>query len=196
MKIGMILECSPKGPDAKIYPYLAQKFCPALEIEEPETLINKANVMNDAPLVAQTLLESGCDYVFIIWDRMPKWGGSGNCADHSAQVTKGLDALKVDRGRIVLCCIKDMLESWMLGDGSAITKYFQSYTTHPLPAFPDYKSAVEQSKPEEKLSRYNGRYNKFSDNLKIVELIADFNKIAARNDSFKHFKESIEAICP
>jgi hypothetical protein len=196
MKIGFILECSPKGPDADIYPYLAAKFCDKLTIAKPETLVNKKNVMNDGPRVAKTLLESGCDYVFVIWDRLPPWGGTGNCDEHIAELHAGLAALGVDIHRVFCCCIKDMLESWMIGDGKIITSYFQKFTNHKLEIFPDYKSSVEQSKPEEKLSRYNKRYNKFTDNFEIVKTMTDFKKIAQRNESFKFFKESVEAICP
>ncbi len=32
MKVGFILECSKDGPDAVIYPYLANKFCSVLEM--------------------------------------------------------------------------------------------------------------------------------------------------------------------
>jgi len=195
MRIGFILECSPKGPDADIYPHLAKKFCPSADIHSPITLVNKANVMSEGPIVAKTLFEEGCDYVFIIWDRMPKWNGTGKCTDHIASIEAGLDALKINKSRIILCCIKDMLESWMLGDGAAITQYFQNLTTHPIPNFPDYKSEIDQSKPEEKLSRYNSKYNKYTDNFKIVKLIDDFEKIAKRNESFGHFKRSVERIC-
>ena len=42
MKVGFVLECSPKGPDADIYPYLAGEiFCPKVEVAKPETLVNK-----------------------------------------------------------------------------------------------------------------------------------------------------------
>ena len=196
MRIGFILECSPKGPDADIYPYLAKLFCPTITIEKPETLVNKANVMNEGAEIAKILLETGCDYVFIIWDRMPKWGGDGNCESHKATVDEKLNALGINKSKIILCCIKDMLESWLLGDGKTITAYFQSFNpTHKIETFPDYKSAIDQCKPEQKLSKYNSKYNKFTDNFKIVKMISDFDKIANRNDSFKFFKESVEQIC-
>jgi hypothetical protein len=198
MRIGMILECTSKGPDAIIYPYLAKLFCAMLMINSADiiTLTNKANVMSEGPEIAKLLLNSGCDYVFIIWDRMPKWGGTGSCEDHKKEMSNGLSSSGVDRDKVFLCCIKDMLESWILGDGSAITEYFQSFSpSHRLRQFPDYKSAVEQSQPEEKLKRYNKRYDKYSDNFKIVKLIKDFDKISRRNDSFKYFKECVESIC-
>jgi hypothetical protein len=198
MRIGMILECTSKGPDAIIYPYLAKLFCKTLMIRNGDiiTLNNKANVMNESPEIAKILLDSGCDYVFIIWDRMPKWGGTGSCEDHKKEVSDGLNSFKVDKDKVFLCCIRDMLESWILGDGSAITQYFQSFSaSHRLSQFPDYKSSVEQSQPEEKLKRYNKRYDKYSDNFKIVKLISDFDKIAKRNDSFKYFKDCVANIC-
>jgi hypothetical protein len=198
MRIGFVLECSSKGPDADIYPYLAKLFCPNVEINKGDilTLINKSNVMNEGAAAIKILLETGCDYVFVIWDRMPKWGGTGNCEAHKATIVENLNSLGIDSARVVLCCIKDMLESWMLGDGNAITEYFQSLNpSHRLSRFPDYKSSIEQSKPEEKLVKYNGRYDKYSDNFKIVKRIKDFGKIATRNDSFKFFKESVEKIC-
>jgi hypothetical protein len=83
----------------------------------------------------------------------------------------------------------------MIADGTVITEFFQSFTTHRLQLFPDYKSEVEQSKPEEKLARYNGKYSKYTHNFEIVKRINDFKKIANRNDSFKHFKEHVERIC-
>ena len=158
----------------------------------------KHNLMAEGALVALTLLEDDkYDRVFIIWDRMPKRGGSGKCADDLERINERLVAAGVDMNRINFCCIQDMLESWMLGDGAAITAYFQSLApTHKLKAFPDYKSAVQQTEPEEKLWRYNKRYDKFSDNFKIIQFIDDWNKIARRNVSFKFFKESIEQICP
>lgn len=192
------MECSSKGPDAIIYPYLATLFCATIQISNGDviTLNNKPNLISESPEIAKILLNSGCHYVFIIWDRMPKWGGTGNCKDDQIEINSGLDSLAVDKGKVFLCCIRDMLESWMLGDGNAINAYFQQFSpSHRLPQFPDYKSSVEQSQPEEKLKRYNKRYNKFSDNFKIVKLISDFDKIAKRNDSFKYFKDCVEYIC-
>src|SRR5947209_3667350 len=102
MKVGFILECKLNGPDAVIYPYLARKFCPSIEIEKPKTLNNKAFVMSDGPEVAKTLLDNGCDYVFFIWDRLPKFNGTGRCEDDKAKVEAGLKLLKVNQEKVVL----------------------------------------------------------------------------------------------
>lgn len=196
MKVGFILECSIKGPDAEIYPYVALRLCPKLEIVKPETLGNKQVLMSEAPLVAQTLIEDGCDYVFIIWDRMPKWGGTGRCSDHIEILEQGLAQLGVDRNRIFLCCISDMMESWMIVNGQPITAYFQSFTTKPLQYFGDNKTAALQADPKNRIKKYNGRYNDYVDNFRIVKLMNDFDMPARWNDSFREFKEYIESICP
>ncbi len=196
MKIGFVLECSPKGPDADIYPYLAKNiFCPNLDITKPETLVNKQRLINEGPLVAQTLIDDGCDYVFIIWDRIPRWGGSGRCNEHIALLEDGLTQLAVNRAKVILCCISDMLESWMIVNGQFITNYFQQFSTKPLQYFGDNKDTASQSDPKNRIKKYNGRYNDYTDNFKIVKLIDDFDMHARWNNSFNFFRESVKGIC-
>ena len=190
------MECTPQGSDAVIYPYLVKVFCKKLEIVKPETLNNKKFLINDGPLVTQTLIADGCDYVFIIWDRMPKWGGSGKCEDDIAAIEKGLVQFAVNRDQVVLCCISNMLESWMIVDGKYITQYFQQFSAKPIQHFGDHKDKASQFDPENRIKKYNRRYNKYVDNFKIVTLIDDFSMHARWNDSFRFFKESIERICP
>jgi len=196
MKIGFVLECSPQGPDAAIYPYLANFFCETIEVAKPETLTNKQNLISEAPEVAHTLLANGCDYVFIIWDRMPKWGGRGKCEDDILALEKGLMQFEINRRQVFLCCISDMLESWMIVDGRYITQYFQRFSTRQIPPFKDNKEKSSQSDPKNKIKKYNGKYNDFIDNFKIVKIIDDFSMHARWNESFNFFKESIESICP
>ena len=196
MKIGFVLECTPQGPDAEIYPYVAKRLCPGAEIAKPETLRNKQNVMNEGALVALTLLETGCDYVFIIWDRMPRWGGTGRCAEHITQLEAELTKHAIDRNQVFLCCIDEMLESWIVADGRGITTYFQSLTTHDIGTFSDCKKPAQQTSPKERIALFNGRYNDFTDDFKIVKCMPEFGRSAQRNASFRYFKESVENICP
>lgn len=196
MKIGFILECSPQGPDADIYPYVAKQLCASITIEKPITLINKQRVMQEGAVNAQLLLETGCDYVFIIWDRMPKWGGTGRCNEHIIELEAELSKTTVDRTKIFLCCIDEMLESWIVADGRGITAYFQNLTTHNIGTFADCKRPPEQMGAKERIARFNGRYNDFTDNYKIVKCMPEFHKPAQRNKSFRYFKESVESVCP
>ncbi len=195
MKIGFILECSTKGPDADIYPYLANFFCSNLILASPETLGNKQKLIIEGPLVAKTLIEDGCDFVFFIWDRMPKWGGSGKCADHINEIEEGIKQLEIERKKIILCCMDEMLESWLIVDGKYITDYFQQFSITKLNKFGDNKNNSSQSSPKDRILKFNGKYNDYKDNFKIVKSIVDFTMHSRWNSSFKFFREQIEQIC-
>ena len=97
--------------------------------------------------------------------------------------------------KIIYCCIDEMLESWMIADGRGVTTYFQTIN-HQSPTFNDNKTSQEQTSPKDRLKKYNGRYNESVDNIGIVKALPDFTRAARWNDSFGHFKQSVEAICP
>ena len=200
MKAGFILECQPKGPDADIYPYLAKQFCPGMEVEKPETLGNKNNVMNDGPLVAKTLLETGCDHVFIIWDRMPKWGGTGKCEDHISELEEGLTRLEVDKTKVVMCCISEMLESWLIADGRGVDNWLATKTDRKIKGFGDH-TEKEQTGPKDRIKKHlrehygKWTYNDYQDNFAIVKHLPDFERAAKWNKSFGDFKGHVERIC-
>jgi hypothetical protein len=202
MKIGFILECQPGGSDATVYKYVAQRLCPALEIEKPQTLINKPGVFNEGPAVIQTLLAGGCDYVFVIWDRKPRFLLPGNCQTDIQTFTDSLNQLNINTAQVVICCIDEMLESWLIADGRGFDRWLQLKTTHRLANFGDHQSRAEQSDPKNRIRSFLRdnygvwKYNESEDNLEIVKHLPDFNRAARLNDSFRAFKEKIEEICP
>jgi len=203
MKVGFILECRTGGPDAVIYKYVAEKLCAALEIEKPKTMVNKLRLINEGPIVAQTLFESGCDYVFIIWDRKPRWHDTlGNCNTDREALNLSLIALGVDITKVILCCIDEMLESWIIADSRGFMSWIRSKTHHALSEFGDHKTKAAQASPKERIKNYlrvnfnKWKYNDYEDNIEIVKMFPDFNRAANWNSSFKFFKESIEEICP
>ncbi len=191
IKAGMILECTAQGPDAKIYPHVLKTLCPGMEVEKPETMTNKKNLVELGPEVAQILLQTGCDVVFLIWDRMPKWDGTGKCAEAQSELVEKLAALGIDLAKIVFCCIDEMLESWIVADGRGITAYFQGKTTHKLEKFKD----AGPSKPKERITNYNSRYNDFTDDLGIVQAMPDFDRAAKGNASFGEFCAAVRRWC-
>lgn len=191
MKAGMILECTPQGPDAKIYPHVLKTLCPGMEVEKPKTMTNKKRLVEDGPEVTQVLLETGCDVVFIIWDKMPKWGGTGKCADGEGELTKALTALGVDLQKVVLCCIDEELESWIVADGRGITTYFQGKTTHKLPKFLN----SGPSNPKVRIKKYWDSYLDFEHNWPIVQAMPDFNRAAKNNKSFGAFCSAVMNWC-
>jgi hypothetical protein len=203
MKVGFILECQTGGPDASIYKYVAEKLCSSLFIEKPETMVNKKRLMEEGPVVAQTLFESGCDYVFIIWDRKPRWENqSGNCRTDREALKNSLSLLGVDNTKIYLCCIDEMLESWLIADSRGFMSWIRSKTPHALPEFGDHKNSARQASPKDVIKRYlrdhyaRWKYDDYEDNIEIVKRLPDFNRAANWNYSFRFFKESIEEICP
>ncbi len=197
MKVGFVFECQPQGPDELIYTKVARDLCNHFEIlqENISPLGNKQIVINDSALDVLTMFDNGCEYVFIIWDRMPKWGGSGRCSEHIKSLTENLTQAGVDLNKIIMCCIDEMLESWLIADGRGVTNYFQRLN-HLSPKFPDHKKKTEQTAPKQRLEAYNGRYNEYNDNLGILlGLNGDYSRAARWNDTFGNFISSVQRIC-
>ncbi|MBX9732870.1 MAG: hypothetical protein K2X37_02320 [Chitinophagaceae bacterium] len=199
MKVGFVFECQDQGPDELVYTYIAKELCKHFEIlqENISPLGNKHAVINDSALDVETMFANKCDYVFIMWDRMPKWKhGTGKCDDDKATLTKNLTAAGVDMTKVIMCCIDEMLESWLIADGRGVTNYFQGLN-HQSPKFDDHKTKAEQASPKEKLSIYNGRYNEYKDNLGIVKgLGGDYSRAVKWNTSFGEFVDAVNRICP
>lgn len=197
MKVGFVFECQNQGSDEQVYTYIAKQLCDGLEIlpENISSLGNKPTVMNESATDVKIMLANGCEYVFIIWDRMPKWGGTGKCEDHIATLTAHLATEKIDMTKIIVCCIDDMLESWMIADGRGVTNYFQSIS-HQSPKFPDHSTKAEQVAPKDRLKKHNGRYNESVDNIGIVKALPDFTRAIKWNASFGNFANAVNRICP
>lgn len=191
VRAGMVLECTPQGPDALIYPYVLRALCPGMEVEKPETMTNKKRLIEEGPRAAKLLFGTGCDVVFIIWDRMPKWGGIGKCAETEALLEAGLQALEVDLGRVVMCCIDEELESWMVADGRGVTAYFQAKTVHPLEKFKD----AGPEKAKDRIGKYWAKYKEFVDDFGIVKAMPDFDRAAKGNASFGRYCAAVRRWC-
>ena len=203
MKIGMILECSLSGPDVAVYKYVANKLCPTLEIAKPITKGDKKTLIAEAALEAKTLLDTGCNKVFIIWDRMPRWKEDvkGNCETDQAALAKSLEQLGVNLKHIYLCCIDEMMESWLIADSRGFMTWIRSKTDHKLKDIGDRKAKDEQTSPKQRIENYlrdnygKWKYCDYNDNLPIVKNLPDFERVSSYNSSFRYFKESIERIC-
>lgn len=198
MKIGFVLECCKGGPDEQVYTYLAEYFCPALEIEPPSTHINKKLLLEEFPETVVSLLESsGCDMVFVIWDLMPPWGAKKlSCKDDVKKFKQKIQKFGIDETKVILVCIIDMLESWLIADGRALTTYLSElHPTHKVKV-PDRKTLSQQRKPKDVIWKYYPGYNDMEDAIKIVKLFPNFDRIARRNKPFNRFKKKIEELCP
>jgi hypothetical protein len=194
MKLGLILECTNDGPDKSVYEYVAQQLCESIELETV-TLGNKRNLEEQAGLTASSLIEDGCEAVAIIWDQMPAWGGKKCLKTDRERIFASLSAAQVDLEKVKLIGMDEMLESWLIADGRGVTDYFQSLTSHRLEPFKDRKRMAAQRKPKEQITKYNNRYNDFTDNIKIVKYLPNFDRAARYNPPFKRFKDYVEACC-
>ena len=191
MKVGMVLECTRQGPDAKIYPYVLRQLCPAMQVVDVSTMGNKENLIQFGPEAVHTMLQAGCALVFVIWDRMPRWGGTGRCAEAETALRSAFAALGVDSARVVLCCIDEMLESWMVADGRGVTTFLRTKNSH-LPTFKD----APPGNPKDRLKKYYAGYNDFIHDWGIVQAMPDFDRAARKNASFGHFCQAILSACP
>lgn len=203
VKIGLILECQSGGADSTVYPHVINRLCANLRIEKAATLVDKKRLIYEGPAVAQGLIDiDKCDYVFFIWDRKPRWDDKlGNCQTDSDKITASLQHLGVDLNKIVLCCIDEELESWLMCDSRGFMSWIRSKTNHPLPEIGDLKTRAEQSSPKNRIRSYlrsnfgAWKYDDINDNIKIVEHLPDFDRVAKWNNSFAFLKQRIEAIC-
>jgi hypothetical protein len=199
MKIGFVFECQDQGPDELLYKQVAKDLCNSFEIlqENISPLGNKHAVINDSALDVQTMFDNDCQYVFIVWDRMPKWKlGTGKCDNDKATLTEQLTAAGIEMSKVIMCCIDEMLESWLITDGRGVTNYFQTINSK-SPKFEDHKTKAEQTAPKQRLEAYNGRYNEYKDNFGILKgLNKDYSRAARWNESFGEFVGSVQAICP
>jgi hypothetical protein len=204
MKIGMILECTLSGPDVAVYTYVANQLCPQLVIEKPITKGDKKTLINEAALEAQTLLETGCYRVFIIWDKIPRWNIPGNCITDREALLASLQHLKVDHNKVIMCCIDEMMESWLIADGRGMDAWLEWITKgkRKLPKFGDHKNKQTQNAPKQRIQNYLDEhyslwtYSDYENNLDIVKRLPDLERVASYNPSFRYFKEHIEELCP
>ena len=199
MKVGFIFECAIGGPDERVYSYLAKHFCSSIT-PMPLCKTNKKNLKDECANDVRILLKGGCKKVVIIWDKMPPWGGAADCKRDKADIKRKLKNEGMTNFKdIFLLCIDEELESWMISDGRAFSHYFQSFSTKRLVDFPDYKSKVQQKNAKSKIWKYNGKYNEFTDAIKVVKIFVEqgfgFDRIMKRNKSFNEFAHTIEVLC-
>lgn len=202
MKIGFVLECSLSGPDAIIYPDVFKKLCEKVDLLKPKTLVNKRELLSEGHIWVQEFVNQGCDYVFMIWDRKPGWGGKANCEEDKQTIIANLNIVDVPITKVRLCCIDEMLESWLIADSRGFNSWVTTITTRSLREFPDHKTEPEQTDPENRIRTYfrnnfpKWKFNKFIDCVKIYQQLPEFLRARRWNESFNEYCNFIEELCP
>lgn len=202
MRVGCIFECGRGGADSMVCQYFLQKMDPSIEIH-PRFMDNKKNLIEDCGPVTSLLLAK-CDQVAIIWDLFPAWREKGIQPCRKIDREKIFASLKAERvppDKVVLICIEEELEAWVLADDRALKKILSTYKhPHPLGKLPIYKKPDKIKNPKKRLTNIfnqelgnHRRYEDYRDALKIVEAQPDFRKIK-RSTSFCRFAEKIAGI--
>lgn len=191
MKVGLVLECGPQGPDELVCEYLIKQLRPGTTVTSA-TLTNKSILIRDCGTATANLLRSGCDRVVIVWDLRPTWGSrkAQPCRrrDRNA-IFASLSAAGIASPNVFLVCIEAMLEAWLLADERALTERLHN-PSHPrqIKRVRNPESVIDPKAALISLFRQHGRpdYTDRTDAIKIARAIPDWNRLR-RCDTFARF---------
>jgi hypothetical protein len=180
MKVGLILECGPDGPDKQVCEHLANQIRNDIRLLTV-TLDNKSELIRLSGAVAAMMFAKGCQTVGIVWDLYPAWRvGAPDCREDCDLIRKSLRDAGVDTRNVHLVCIAHELEAWLLSDERALRNVL-STTTH--------RARVQRVNRPERLNNPKNLmnrmflenchrpYNDMTDALKIAKRINDFSRI-------------------
>jgi hypothetical protein len=129
MKIGFVVECSPKGPDDRVMRAIMKVFRPT-DTLMVSPMLNKGKLLAEAPDEVFKLLKGGCDRVFVTWDwhplearwknTVPKRWRPGVCRQEAHELRQKLDAKNISADKAILTVVTQELEAWALADHEAI----------------------------------------------------------------------------
>lgn len=201
MKIGIILECGPDGPDKHVCEHLAKQSLRDAKQEAElsfATLNNKPSLLHQCGDAASILLLQGCDRVLIVWDLYPAWRERGQkpcLAEDRRTIFENLQAANVDSSRVALVCIHEELEAWLLADGEVLTSFLQSLSSH-AKRVGHHKDPERISNPKTKLNKLmqesTGRkYEDYTHARKIVRSINDLSRLRKVCATFRRFEEKV-----
>jgi hypothetical protein len=198
MKLGLILECGPGGPDEQIYSHLVRSLAPKVNLQ-CETMVEKRKLVAGCGKVAARLLKDGCDRVGVVWDLYPRWRveKEHHCMGQDRDdIFASLAEASVGPPQVELVCVQEELEAWLFADSRALVAFF-SREGHPAKKITEYKAPEGLSNPKKYLrklcERYRGRarrYNEMVDALRIFQALPDWQRIR-RCPSFVRFVERV-----
>lgn len=198
MRLGLLVESGPQGAEVQVLPYLAERIVAGVQVS-PVTFRNKPDLIaNCGPAVAN-LLNDGCDKVLIVWDLYPAWRDDGyrpNCVEDCQSIRQSLRTANVaDDGRVVLLCIREELEAWLIADGRALSAVL-SRPTHSV-RVRDVRRPDATQKPKTRLRRVfkehgHGDYSDRTHAIRIVRALPDHSRIR-RSQSFQRFSSKLQA---
>lgn len=190
MKLGLILECQPDGPDEKVLRCLLSHSETEVETEMASQG-NKINLFAQCGAAARQLLDDGCEHIVIVWDLHPAdWGDElarqerAPCLHQDREkIFASLTTAGVRHASVSLVAIEFMLESWLLADKQAIADFLsKELGTRIRKQQVGNHNPAQCSKPKDVLSkifeqcRYR-RYMDFSHAHKIASEVKNLNEL-------------------
>jgi len=193
MRIGMIFECQPDGPDQKVCEYAVS--CLAPNIEFKSTCLNsKPELIHNCGFHAKRFLNNKYDHVIIVWDLYPAWSQAPPSSTRDrAQIRRALRAANVPLKRISLICIEQMLEAWLLADERALSEVL-STKTRPVSIKPVSRAPDRIHRPKQRLKdifkeHLPGGYKPHHAE-KIASAVKDCTRMR-RSPSFRRFARAV-----
>ena len=195
MKIGLILECAPDGPDWQVYSLWIKRLLGKEVQVEQSSAVNKKQLVQQAGSRTKNLLAEGCEKVFIIWDLWPAWGTAkpDMAADVSA-IESSLRRAGVTDPCVYLLCVNRMLESLLLVDGKALNAVLGLAKGKKTPGNRNNPRAVAD--PKAYLDKWfkearRGDYLDYVHAKQIANQV-DFARLRKRTDEFSRLEQGLQ----
>lgn len=191
MKIGLIFECGPQGADKKVCEHIIRELAPSAEVVSI-TLDNKPNLIENVGIVADQLLQDGCERVVVVWDLYPPWRENRQrpCRKEDRQsIMASLSQSQMAASPVYLVCIEAELESWLLADGRALSSVLSK--PHRRVRIADENHPERNRNPKKRLTQIFKEHTgqQYSDRIHaepIAKAMPDFNRVK-RCSTFARF---------
>jgi len=197
MKLGLIFECGPDGPDVKVCTHFLKMLDKNVDFS-CRALTNKPGLINDCGKTAKDLINlEKCDKIIVIWDLYPAWREKGQnpCRKQDREaIAKTMKNAGVKISQYEMVCIEEELEAWLISDERALRSYIKAKKhPHPLGQIKKNKNPDKQQSPKTWLTKLFNRelgsrrkYIDFIDAEPLVKTFEDLSRIK-HSDSFKRF---------
>ncbi len=200
-RVGIICEGGPGFEDQQVLTDLAIQILGHADIIcLPQG--SKPQLFAECGKVTRQLINTdGCSKVLIVWDLEPSHSETGACRhDDRQRVFATLDATGLQHHPCVfLLCIEKELETWLLADGSAISKVLHR-PPHPAPQISNTRN-LGAGNPKGRLKRIfknhgHGReFDAKTDGPAIAKALpANFGALG-RFDTFQRFGRKLTETC-
>lgn len=197
-RIGLIVECGREGAEWRALPVLIEKIRPGTTVDRV-AMDNKDLLLQGCADEARTLLDVGCDRVFIVWDLRPPWDDEAarpSCKDERQTMIDTLNRGRVDLEKVVLLCITMEFEAWLIADGAAITRFLDPANR--------FKAVSDDPKPEQNQNPKGtlntifkpSKYREYLDREhahRICQQVTSLSRMK-KTKSFKRFVAKLTAI--